>query len=141
MRLLAAAGALTALTAASSGTDVEIRITGLRNPQGMVHLCLSQDPKRFLDCKSDPLALTLSRPAKDLPDLYFRAVPDGVYALAVVHDENGNGKLDTFLAIPREGFGFSRNPKIRVGPPRFGDVRFPVDGGTGRQQVTMKYIL
>ena len=52
------------------------------------------------------------------------ALPRGDYALAVIHDENGNARLDTIAGIPREGFGFSRNPPIRFGPPRFAAARF-----------------
>ena len=37
---------------------------------------------------------------------------------SLLHDENENSKLDTMLKIPKEGFGFSRNPAIRMGPPK-----------------------
>lgn len=47
-------------------------------------------------------------------------LPKGKYALALVHDVNGNGKIDTNLfGIPTEPYGFSNNPKIRFGPPSF----------------------
>ena len=71
----------------------------------------------------------------------LRGISPGVYALSVIHDENGNGRLDRFMAIPREGFGFSRNPRIRMGPPRFEEVRFQVAGPVTRQAVQMKYLL
>ena len=60
--------------------------------------------------------------------------------LLVIHDENRNGKLDTMLGMPREGFGFSRNPALRMGPPRYGDVRFAV-AGHSRQAIKLKYLL
>ena len=46
------------------------------------------------------------------------------YAIAVFHDENMNGKLDTkkllTFDVPAEGFGFSKNPGLtRFGPPSF----------------------
>jgi len=59
----------------------------------------------------------------------------------VIHDENGNAKLDTLAGIPREGFGFSRNPAIRFGPPRFAAARFAVGGDANQQQIRMRYIL
>lgn len=107
----------------------------------MLHFCLSQNPDVFLDCAKDPDALKLSSPASGDSRFRFKAIPAGRYALSVVHDENGNGELDTFLAIPREGFGFSRNPKIRIGPPSFEEVRFVIDGGSNRQHVEMNYLL
>ena len=63
------------------------------------------------------------------------------YAVAVIHDENGNAKLDTFAGIPKEGFGFSRNPAIGFGPPRFAAARFTLDGDGGAERIRLRYIL
>jgi uncharacterized protein (DUF2141 family) len=68
-------------------------------------------------------------------------LPPGQYALSVIHDENGNGRLDTILKVPREGFGFSRNPAIRMGPPRFEETRFQVSSSPVDQSVRIRYIL
>ena len=65
----------------------------------------------------------------------------GTYAIAAVHDENGNGKLDTVLMMPHEGFGFSRNPAIRFGPPKFKNASFAVGTEVVTQKVKMKYML
>lgn len=47
-------------------------------------------------------------------------LPAGKYAVAVIHDENMNHKLDkNFLGIPREGFGFANNPKVLMSAPSF----------------------
>lgn len=64
----------------------------------------------------------------------------GDYAVAAIHDENGNGRLDKRLVILREGFGFSRNPPIRFGPPAFADARFGLTPGSASQTIRMKYI-
>lgn len=45
-------------------------------------------------------------------------LPNKNYAIAVVHDENSSGNIDTnFLGIPKEGYGFSNNPKATFGKP------------------------
>jgi uncharacterized protein (DUF2141 family) len=47
-------------------------------------------------------------------------MPSGEYALAVYHDVNENGKLDTGLfGIPTEKYGFSNNAKGYMGAPSF----------------------
>jgi uncharacterized protein (DUF2141 family) len=47
-------------------------------------------------------------------------VPPGKYAVAAIHDENGNHKLDrNLLGIPKEGFGFANNPKVMLSAPSF----------------------
>jgi uncharacterized protein (DUF2141 family) len=107
----------------------------------MLHLCLTQSSNSFLDCRTDPKARKLSLPVRGQPKLHFGGLAPGSYVIAVIHDENGNGRLDTFLKIPREGFGFSRNPRIRMGPPRFEEVRFAVAAGANGQQVRVKYLL
>jgi uncharacterized protein (DUF2141 family) len=68
-------------------------------------------------------------------------VPPGDYALLVLHDENGNNKVDTMLGIPREGVGFSRNPRLMFGPPRFEAVRIHIPAGASETDVKLQYFL
>jgi len=59
----------------------------------------------------------------------FLDIPPGTYALAVIHDEDMNGMLDTnWLGVPTEGFGFSNDAKGTVGAPSFSAASFPYDG-------------
>lgn len=51
-------------------------------------------------------------------------LPSGTYAVAVVHDVNGNGRMDTRMRFPREPYGFSNGVVPRFGPPKFEDARF-----------------
>ena len=57
--------------------------------------------------------------------LTFDSLPSGPRAVRIFHDENSNGRLDTnLLGIPREGYGFSNNPRSRLGVPAFEDRLF-----------------
>lgn len=131
---------LAALPGAAPTGSVDVNFDGLRSTKGLLQICITTDPRHFPDCKGDPhaIARTISavHPHLDLP-----ALPAGDYALSVIHDENGNGKLDTFAGIPREGVGFSRNPKLMFGPPGFAAVRFAVSGAGVPQSVRIKYFL
>ena len=120
--------------------ELEVRLDRVRNRQGDIHLCLTRAEAHFPDCGKDPAALKRTVPAA-VGSVRFTAVPPGQYALAVLHDENRNGRLDTFGGIPREGFGFSRSPKVLFGPPRMDQVRFAVLPGFTRQTVRMQYLL
>jgi uncharacterized protein (DUF2141 family) len=106
----------------------------------MLRVCLTAEPANFPTCVDDATATTRSVPAST-GRLRIEGLPRGSYAIAVIHDENGNAKLDTFAGIPREGFGFSRNPAIGFGPPRFTAARFVIDGDAEAQQVRLRYIL
>ena len=115
-------------------------LQGLRSSRGQVHLCLTRNPSHFPNCGTDPQALKRSVPSGQASSLRIE-VPPGQYSLSVIHDENGNGRLDTFLRVPREGFGFSRNPGIRMGPPRFEETRFIMTSGDSAQSIRVRYIL
>ena len=112
----------------------------LRSAKGLIRVCVTSDPAKFPGCHGDAQALVRNVPAASRV-IAFDGLPHRSYAVALIHDENGNHKLDTFAGIPREGFGFSRNPAIGFGPPRFSAARFPVAGDAERQQVRMRYIL
>lgn len=128
------------LLSASPIASLELDVVNLRSGKGMLRICLTARPESFPDCKDDPRAVSRSVAAA-APRVQFDGLAPGNYAAAIIHDENGNNKLDTMMGIPREGFGFSRNPAIRFGPPRFDAARFPVDGASKPQQVKMKYLL
>ena len=121
--------------------DLRVDLANLRNAKGMLFLCLSGNPKHFPDCSADPNAKIIRVPARQATNLVFEGIAAGDYALSVMHDENGNAKLDTTMSIPREGFGFSRNPTVRFGPPKFSQVRFAMTGASMRMPIKMKYFL
>lgn len=123
------------------GADLQVQLTGLRSAKGVVHLCLSANPAKFLKCKDDPAAISRSVPAAEAGRLDLGAVMAGTYALLVVHDENRNGRLDMTLGIPREGFGFSNNPALKPRPPRWEEIRFTVPATPSVQQVRVRYVL
>lgn len=128
------------LTAASAPPTVEVSLSGLRNNKGQILVCLTTNPKAFPDCSKDKSSVRMAVKAADAADFKVQAPAAGTYAIAVVHDENSNNKMDLAIFLPREGFGFSRNPTITVGPPSFKSASFVVAGDT-RQSIKMKYML
>lgn len=103
--------------------------------------CLTTRADRFPDCQKDPNARRVTVATSAAHTLRFDGLPSGDYALALIHDENSNGRLDTVMGIPREGFGFSRNPVIRFGPPKFSQASIAVTSGAVDENVRVKYLL
>lgn len=67
----------------------------------------------------------------------FESVPTGTVAIAAYEDANGNGKLDTnAIGMPKEGLAFSRDARVRFGPPKFDAAAFAYAGGT--MELTLK---
>ena len=121
--------------------SVSIEIEGLRSAHGQVLACLTADPKSFPDCQKDPHALHVAAPAINGEAVQFRDVQPGRYAVALFHDENGNGRMDKMLMVPREGYGFSRDAPLQFGPPKFGAASFPVGAATVRTAIHVRYLL
>lgn len=141
-RVLAALGGA-ALLGGATGPDcrLDIEVHSLRSSDGLVHLCMTADPDHFPDCTDDAAAYTTTVPAAATVKLRFTNLKPGRYAIALLHDENGNGKVDMMLMLPREGFGFSRDAKIRMGPPGFDSAAFELDAARERQRIKMRYLL
>ena len=136
------AAALTgAAEAAPSTATLEVNIYGLRSMKGNVLVCVTANPRFFPDCNKDPKSLRANVPADNSAQVSFSGVSPGMYAVALVHDENGNSKMDMAVFVPREGFGFSRNPVVMAGPPKFSSAAFAVDAADVSQRVKMKYML
>jgi uncharacterized protein (DUF2141 family) len=128
------------IVAASAPPTVEVSVTGLRSTKGQILVCLTTNPKAFPDCSKDKGSVRMAVKAADAGDFAVHAPAAGTYAIAVVHDENSNNKMDVAIFVPKEGFGFSRNPAITVGPPSFKSASFAVAGDM-RQSIKMKYML
>ncbi|MEP7348790.1 MAG: DUF2141 domain-containing protein [Sphingorhabdus sp.] len=136
-----AASLTSAVRSAPEGSKLDLSISGLRNAKGQVMVCLTANPKAFPDCSKDANAQKRVVAAADAANIHFAGVTPGIYAISLIHDENGNGKLDTLVMIPNEGFGFSRNPTITFGPPKFKSASFIVGSAVSAQSVKMKYML
>ena len=63
-------------------------------------------------------------------------------SISVLDDENKNGEMDyKFGIMPKEGFGFSNNPKVasRKAPP-FNKTSFQFAGGEKKIDINMVYM-
>jgi uncharacterized protein (DUF2141 family) len=128
--------------AGRQATSVHVTITNLRNVKGVVHACMSTDPERFTKCEVGDGSYQLSIHATEGLTFDFEDVAPGTYAIALLHDENENERMDRLLGmIPREGFGFSRDAPVNFGPPDFEDAAFDVDTGEVSQAIRMRYLL
>jgi uncharacterized protein (DUF2141 family) len=139
----AAAAALAApLAAQSGGVDVTVTVTNLRSHDGVVRACMTRDAERFPRCQDSTQGYRVVLPAGEAATLRFRNVAPGTYAIALLHDENDDGRANRALGMmPREGFGFSRDAPVRMGPPEFDEAAIEVGTTPLRQNIRMRYML
>ncbi|MFY9641099.1 MAG: DUF2141 domain-containing protein [Rhodomicrobium sp.] len=125
--------------------DLNVTVGNLRSNQGQVIICVfsadSSDKSEFPDCaKGRPVRSAMAPVSGGKVVMTFNGLKDGVYSVAIIHDENGNGQLDTnFLGIPAEGVGVSTNPRV-FGKPHFEQGQFAIKGNTAIA-IDVKYIL
>ena len=135
--------AATPATPAEGGAEVTVTVSGLRNTKGRIIACMTSDERHFPRCRDVAGSYKANAAAEGNVVLHFSGVRPGTYAIALLHDENENGRADRALSmIPREGFSFSRDAPVRMGPPDFEDAAFAVGGGgTVTQAIRMRYML
>jgi uncharacterized protein (DUF2141 family) len=139
--LLAALGSVALAQPAKAG-EVVITVTDLRNSKGVVRACMTTREDIFPKCIKDPESHRAVVPAGDKVEIRFTGVKPGKYAIALLHDENNNGKADRAIGMmPKEGYGFSRDAPVRMAPPKFRDAVFDFAESTQRMVIKMRYFL
>ncbi len=108
---------------------VMINISGIKEVRGDLLIAFYNNERDFL--KPHKAVYDKSVKVTDREQIiYFDNIKQGTYAVAIIHDVNSNGKLDTnFLKIPTEPVGVSRNAINRLGPPLYKDASFEYKGG------------
>ena len=119
-----------ALAQSSPCPGIHVKVLNIRNSTGAVACALFESPVgfpiEFLRYATNIMVIKI-RDAHARFD--FLDIPPGTYALAVIHDENMDGKLDTnWLGVPKEGYGFSNDAKALLGAPSFSAARFIYEG-------------
>ncbi len=123
------------LSAMASAADLQVSVDGVRNDQGDIRIAVigEKGRKDFPDAAGAAVR-TIIAARKGRVTAAFHDLPPGKYAIAVFHDENGNGALDSNLfGIPTEGYGFSGKVKGFMGPPSFDGAS--IDVGTDGMKV------
>ena len=120
---------------------IHVKILDIRNSKGSVACALFESaegfPIEFLHSATNVMVIKI-RASQARCD--FEDIPPGTYAIAVIHDENVNGKLDTdWLGIPTEGYGFSRDARGLVGAPTFQAASLPYDGRNLELTIQLHY--
>lgn len=125
----------------SADFTLTIALSDARNDKGrlVVGLFASKEdfPRQGRALRSTALPLTGGNAV-----VTFSGLAPGVYAVAVLHDENSNSKMDfNFLGMPLEGFGFSNDAPVSFGPPSFADAAFKLVARRSRVPIQVRYFL
>lgn len=137
--LLAVAGGLSGgMAAQATAADLTIRVENVLPAGGVLRLGL-YDASLYPDDNSKPIA------SADVPAIggetviTLHGIAPGVYAIETFQDVNANNKMDTtWLGLPLEPFGFSRDAKPFLSKPPFDDVKFTLVAGENIQVIHLQ---
>ena len=126
---------------ASACPGMHVQVLNIRNSTGTVDCALFESPEGFpTEALRSATQVMVIKVRQTQARCDFADIPPGTYALAVFHDENMNGTLDTnWLGIPTEGYGFSNDVKASLGPPSFAAASFAYDGRTVEMTIRLEY--
>ncbi|XTZ12106.1 MAG: DUF2141 domain-containing protein [cyanobacterium endosymbiont of Rhopalodia inflata] len=123
-------------------SELTIEISGLGEHRGQLCFSLFSSSRGFPDSKKYAVESECVKITDNPMRVTFNNLPPKTYAVAVFLDHNEDGKLNrNFLGIPTEKFGFSSNPIIKSGPPKFGESAILVVGKNINIQIKLKSIL
>lgn len=101
--------------------NLTVHIQGIEQDKGKVFIALFNSQETWLKQSFKSLEQDVTGATCTVT---FTDLPKGEYAIAIFHDENGNGTMDFGkMGIPIEKFGFSNDAKCVISPPAFEDAK------------------
>jgi len=146
-RLIGAVATLGMVLGICSGAQgfsnrLTVNVQGLKVARGRVCYNLFSSPAGFPASAQQAVRAQCIPVSSGSSAIAFGDLTPGTYAVAVFHDANNDGQLNTNgFGIPTEGFGFSKNPGIISGPPKFSDAAILVAGQNNSIHINLKHFL
>ncbi len=119
---------------------IKLKVVGVNNDKGQLRLSVFDQADGFPDNGQKAIKI-LSVPAKKgTVEVVVDKLPAGEYAIALLHDENENGTLDTnVLGYPKEGYGASNNQLPTFRAPSFSEAVFQVPAAAQGLEIFIRY--
>lgn len=120
--------------------NIIVAVEALRNDSGTVRVSLYNSKEGFPIKAEKAFQTVVAAIEEGRARVAFHDVPYGEYAAAVLHDENGNGRMDfSWMMFPKEGFGASNITEKRFLPPPFSDAKFLLNSEERILKVVIHY--
>lgn len=118
--------------------ELVVEIKNIENPQGVLYIAVYNESSFLQEGKE---LIKTKTPIQTVYDqkIAINELPFGVYAIAIYHDVNNNGKLDkNYLGIPTEPYAFSNNPKVKWRSPTFDETKIELNAAQRSLQMELK---
>ncbi|MEZ4952212.1 MAG: DUF2141 domain-containing protein [Saprospiraceae bacterium] len=115
------------LLVSSSKGIIKVNFENIQLAKGSIKLALYRSAETFLDTENAAGFYSFKINEKGSLSATINDLEYGEYAIAVFHDENSNGELETnLLGIPTEPYCFSGSGHSKWKPPVYEDAKFVV---------------
>ena len=121
--------------------ELSIEVYGFRSLKGEVLISLFLETEGFPDATERALVnleapVTAGRLVVEVPPL-----PHGRYSYSILHDENGDGKMNSsLLGIPKEGYALSNDLEGHFGRPDAAEALFEIGEVPQRHVLRIRYV-
>jgi uncharacterized protein (DUF2141 family) len=117
---------------------LQVTVNHVSSGRGKILFALFNKANGFPDNQNNAFKLLDCAAAKGSVKIVIGDLPPGTYALAVFHDANNDGELNTnLLGVPKEDYGFSNNARPGFRAPTFKEAAFRIENTTALS-VTIK---
>lgn len=106
--------------------SLTVEVSNLRNNEGSVVFALYNREDAFPDEHYNKYyKKMIGKIENGKSSVIFKDLPEGKYAVNILHDEDNNGKIKKGFLLPKEGIGFSNYQSIGIGnKPKFSKASF-----------------
>jgi len=129
----------TSLLAQHYGT-LEITFNGIRSSKGDMALGVFKPSDRWPDKPFIEPAWDKKLMRNGTLVVRIDSLSYGTYAAIVLDDEDNNREMKMFMGMPREGFSFSNNPKMKMTAPKYEDCTFGLNSPVHRIVMEVRYV-
>lgn len=110
--------------------SIRVEANNFRNSEGVALFALYNEDGSIPDEKmKNYFKKKTGKITRGTSVMIFKNLPEGRYAVTVLHDENNNERIDKTLFYPKEGFGLTNFEKISLSNrPDFSKASFVLSG-------------
>jgi uncharacterized protein (DUF2141 family) len=127
------------ITFVLNAQTLHIEFDNIRNNKGEISVSIYEDADTWLDEDIKKYSFYKEYVSDGKMTATIDLERPGKYAVAVLDDEDANGKMNhNFIGYPKEGFGFSNNIHVWLSRPKFEECVLDIKNDT-TIQISLQY--
>jgi uncharacterized protein (DUF2141 family) len=136
--MVLAVGLVAPARAQASNATLVIHVQNVSSKGGILRLGL-YDEASYPHDDAKPVASADVKAEGPQTTITLNGIPPGTYAIQAFQDFNANGEMDySWLGLPQEPYGFSRDARPVLSKPGFDKARFQVQDGMNVQTLRLQ---